>query len=92
MEDVFCDMMKGMCRCINSSVDDANVSTIVQNMITSKKVPNHFDLNHTDDMESVIEIDNLKSELGDTQCNWKNLQRHKSYHKTRVDYKGSTAT
>ena len=52
-----------MCKCINSSIDDPNISTILQNMIMSEKVSKNFDLKHTDAIESVPEIDNLKKKL-----------------------------
>ena len=35
MEDVFCKLMKEICKCIKSSIDETNVSTIVQSMTTS---------------------------------------------------------
>ena len=57
--------MMEVCKCITSYFNHANVSTIVQNVMTSKKVSKHFDSKNTDAMESVTETENLKLELGD---------------------------
>ena len=61
----------------------ANVSIIVRNMMMSKKVSEYFDSKSADAIESVTEIDNLKSELGDAQSNRSNVQWHESCHKSK---------
>ena len=65
MEDVFCQMMKETCKCINSSINDTNVYTIVRSMKESKRVSKHFDLKHVDSIESNAEIANLNQALVD---------------------------
>ena len=68
MEDIFFQMIKEACKCINSSADDNDVCTFVRNMIISKKTSKHFDLKHVDAMESSVEPANLNSTLVNGPC------------------------
>ena len=46
MEDVFCRVMEELCKCINSPADNKNASTIVWQLIISKKVLKYFKYNN----------------------------------------------